>query len=130
GREDPCGPRTADQVMAVVRAVWRDREIGKIEKWSGAPSRDKHHRIVAERLSRLDPKAAPLAYMLIELLVDEHAARCRSGDTETFALSVRAMAKAQVIPGWSWRQHSHAREPPVCPCGPPTARAFRLSDRE
>jgi len=92
--------------MAVVRAVWRDRETGKIEKWSGMPSRDKHRRIVAERLSLLDPKAAPLAYMLIERLVDEHGARCRCG--ETFALSVRAMAEAQVIPGWSWRQYDRA----------------------
>ena len=107
GRSDPRGPRTADQVMAAARAVWRDRETGKIEKWSGVPSRDKHRRIVAERLSLLDPKAAPLAYMLIERLVDEHGARCRCG--ETFAPSVRAMAEAQVIPGWSWRQYTRAR---------------------
>src|SRR5262249_30627946 len=107
GRADPRGPRTADQVMAAARAVWRDRETGKIEKWSAVPSRDKHRRIVAESLSLLDPKAAPLAYMLIERLVDEHGARCRRG--ETFALSVRAMAEAQVIPGWSWRQYSRAR---------------------
>jgi len=107
GRSDPRGPRTADQVMAVARAVWRDRETGKIEKWSGVPSSDKHRRILAERLSLLDPKAAPLAYMLLERLVDEHGARCRCGGT--FALSVRAMAEAQVIPGWSWRQYSRAR---------------------
>jgi hypothetical protein len=107
GRSDPRGPRTVDQVMAVARAVWRDRETGKIEKWSGVSNRDKHRRIVAERLSLLDPKAAPLAYMLIERLVDEHGARCRCG--ETFMLSVRAMAEAQVIPGWSWRQYTRAR---------------------
>jgi hypothetical protein len=92
--------------MAVVRAVWRDRETGKIEKWSGVQSRDKHRRIVTERLSFLDPKAAPLGYKLIARLVDEHGARCRCG--ETFALSVRAMAEAQVIPGWSWRQYDRA----------------------
>ena len=45
--------------------------------------------------------------MLLERLVDEHGARCRCGGT--FALSVRAMAEAQVIPGWSWRQYSRAR---------------------
>jgi len=58
-------------------------------------------------LSLLDPKAAPLAYMLIERLVDEHGVRCRCG--KTFALSVRAMAEEQVIPGWSWRQYTRAR---------------------
>jgi hypothetical protein len=106
GRADSRGPRTADQVMATARAVWRDRETGKIEKWSGMESREKYRRIVGERLSSIDTKAAPLAYMLIDRLLDQHAARCRSG--ETFALSVRAMAEAQVIPGWSWRQYDRA----------------------
>ena len=44
GRADPRGPRTADQVMQVVQTVWRDRETGKIEKWSGVDGRQKRRR--------------------------------------------------------------------------------------
>jgi hypothetical protein len=106
GRADPRGPRTADQVMAAVRAVWRDRKTGKIEKWAGVESRDRQRRTLFDLLNGIDTKAAPLAYALIDRLLDEHAARCRSG--KTFALSVRAMAEARVIPGWSWRQYDRA----------------------
>ena len=58
-------------------------------------------------LNSIDPKAAPLALVLLDRLRDEHSARCRRGDT--FALTVRSMAKAQVIPGWGWRNYDRAR---------------------
>jgi len=106
GRSDPRGPRTADQVMAVARAVWRDREIGKIEEWIGVKSKRKPRRIEFDLLNSIDPKAAPLAWVLLDRLRDEHSARCRRG--ETFALTVKAMARAQIIPGWSWRQYYRA----------------------
>jgi hypothetical protein len=71
-------------------------------------SRDKRQRILFDLLNSIDSKAAPQAHVLIHRLLDEHSARCRSG--ETFALSVRAMAGAQVIPGWSWRRYDRARK--------------------
>jgi len=95
-----------EQVMETVRAVWRDYKIGKIEKWAGVESKDKRRRVKFEVLASIDSNAAPLAYVLMDRLRDEHSARCRRG--ETFALTVRSMAAAQVIPGWGWHKYDRA----------------------
>jgi hypothetical protein len=108
GAADLRGPRTTEEVMEVVQAVWRDREIGKIEQWTGVESKDKRRRRELDLLSGLDPKAAPLAYVLLDRPRDEHSARCRRG--ETFALTVKSMARDQVISGWGWRKYDRARK--------------------
>jgi hypothetical protein len=108
GRTDQRGPRTADQVMETVRTVWHDRESGKIEKLAGVESKSKRRRIEFDLLNSIDPKTAPLALVLLDRLRDEHSARCRRGDT--FALTVRSMARAQVIPGWGWSKYDRARK--------------------
>jgi hypothetical protein len=108
GGADSRGPLVVEQVMEIVRTVWRDREIGNIENWAGAASRHKRRRAKFDLLNSIDAKGAPLAFVLLERLRDEHSARCRRG--ETFSLDVRAMARAQVIPGWSWRNYDRARK--------------------
>jgi hypothetical protein len=108
GQEDPRGPLVVDEVMETARTVWRDREIGKIEQWIGVKGKSKRRRIEFDLLNRIDPKAAPLAWVLLERLRDEHSVRCHRG--ETFALDVKAMARAQTIPRWSWRQYDRARK--------------------
>jgi hypothetical protein len=108
GSADARGPRTADQVMETVRTVWQDRESGKIESWAGAESKSKRRRMEFDLLNSIDPKTAPLALVLLDRLRDEHSARCRRGDT--FALTVRSMARAQVIPGWGWSKYDRARK--------------------
>jgi Bifunctional DNA primase/polymerase, N-terminal len=107
GQGDPRGPLALEEVETA-RSVWRDREIGKIEQWIGVKGKSKRRRIEFNLLNSIDPKAAPLAWVLLERLRDEHSARCRLG--ETFALDVKAMARAQTIPGWSWRQYDRARK--------------------
>lgn len=108
GCADPRGPLDADEVMTVARSVWNDREAGKLEKLAGAKSREKLHRQVLGRLSRLDPRRATDAYALFLVLCDEHAARCRRG--ETFAISPKRMAETNVIPEWDRRRYERARD--------------------
>jgi hypothetical protein len=108
GSADPRGARTTDQVMENVLTVWQDRESGKIERWAGAKSKSKRRRVEFDLLNSIDPNTAPLALVLLHRLRDEHSARCRRG--ETFALTVRSMAQAQVIPGWGWSKYDRARK--------------------
>src|SRR5262245_53207856 len=108
GCANPRGQLGPDEVLEVARTVWRDREHGEIEDWGGIESREKRRRREIELLHSIDPEDAPLAYTLLDVLRDEHAARCRRG--ETFALSVKAMERAGVIPGWSWRKYGRARD--------------------
>jgi len=108
GGADPRGQLDTDEVLEVVRAVWPDRENGKIENWGGIESREKRRRREIALLHSIDSGDAPLAYTLLDVLRDEHAARCQRG--ETFALSVKSMERAQVIPGWTWRKYGRARD--------------------
>jgi Bifunctional DNA primase/polymerase, N-terminal len=108
GRMDPRGPLLAEEVMEVVRDVWRDRENGTIEKWEGSGSLQKRSRIEMRHLCELDPKHGPDALILLQVLRDEHSARCRRG--ETFSITPTSMAKAGVIPGWTRERFEHARD--------------------
>ena len=94
--------------METVRGVWQDRVSGKIERWAGAESKSKRRRVEFDLLNGIDPNTAPLAHVLLDRLRDEHSARCRRG--ETFALTVRSMARDRVIAGWGWSKYDRARK--------------------
>jgi hypothetical protein len=108
GHMDPRGPLSAEEVMEVVRDVWRGRENGTIERWEGCDSTQKRTRIEMRHLCELDPKHGPDAFVLLQVLRDEHSARCRRG--ETFSITPTAMAKASVIPGWTRERFEHSRD--------------------
>jgi len=108
GRMHSDGPLSVEEVMEVVRAVWRDRENGTIEKWEGTGSLQKRSRIEMLHLCELDPKHGPDALILLQVLRDEHSARCRRG--EEFSITPTAMAKAGLIPGWTRERFEHARD--------------------
>lgn len=108
GRADPRGELVIDEVTQIASAVWEDRMAGKIEKWSGAESGEKRRRLTLTRLCELDSNLAADAYVLFDVLCDEHSARCRRG--ETFAIAAKPMARAQVIIGWEHRRYERARE--------------------
>ena len=59
----------------VAPRVWRDRENGKIENWGGIENREKRRRREIALLHSIDPDDAPFAYLLLDILRDEHAAR-------------------------------------------------------
>ena len=108
GRIHSDGSLPVEEVMEVVRAVWRDRENGTIERWEGCDSTQKRSRIEMRHLCELDPKHGPDAFVLLQVLRDEHSARCRRG--ETFSITPAAMAKASVIPGWTRERFEHSRD--------------------
>ena len=108
GRIHSDGPLPVEEVMEVVRAVWRDRENGTIERWEGCGSLQKRSRLEMLHLCKLDPKHGPDAFVLLQVLRDEHSARCRRG--ETFSITPTAMAKAGSIPGWTRERFEHARD--------------------
>jgi hypothetical protein len=107
GKMDRRGPLAAEEVMQVVRAVWRDREAGKIELWEKQASTEKRFYMELRRLCERDPKQGPNAYALLQVLRAQHSARCHRG--ETFAITPTAMAKARVIPGWTRERYEQAR---------------------
>jgi hypothetical protein len=95
----------AEEVVRRAGAVWKDLEAGKIERLVGRPSRRRSER---EKLCRLDPRLGGDAYLLLDELKDSHAARCRRG--ETFSITPKAMARDQVVPGWSRKTYEKARD--------------------
>src|SRR5262249_19340497 len=107
GAEDPRGAKSPEKVPELVRRVWQDREDGKIEPWVGVPCPQKRWVRQYQLLARIDAKAAPFASLLLDHLRDQHTLRCQHG--ATFALDVRAMQRAQTIPGWSWRRYEQGK---------------------
>jgi hypothetical protein len=102
------GPLEVEEVVTVVTSVWRDRLTGKIENWNGIGSMFKRSRIELDHLMNLDHKSGGNAYALLHVLRDEHSARCRRG--ETFAITPKAMADAQVMRGWTRETYEKVRD--------------------
>jgi hypothetical protein len=87
--------------------VWKDAEAGKLEAWRGRSGNARVRGSEIDELSRLSRRNAPDALMLLTKLRIKHSAACRRG--ETFCITPKAMAKADVIPGWTRERYENAR---------------------
>src|SRR5262249_35123009 len=76
---DQRGLPILDDAVVVKRAqqVWRDAEAGKLEHWVGREGVARSRGSEIAVLSKLNPKIAPNALMLLIKLRIEHSARCR-----------------------------------------------------
>ena len=93
-------------MIRLTQHVWRDRKNGRIQRY--------HRRTTGkgtDELLELCRKAGgpegSEAFALLAFLNAEHCARCRRG--EPFAISVRRMAKGEVIHGWTEFAYRRAR---------------------
>jgi Bifunctional DNA primase/polymerase, N-terminal len=92
--------------MEVIRrawAVWRDVEAGNLIPMRGSASQVR----LPTSIVLAGPRHGSDALLLLSRLQMEHGARVRRG--ETFAVSVRAMAQAKVLPGWTEGRLHRAR---------------------
>ena len=101
-------PLEAAEVVEAAAKVWRDKAEGKIERWKGRTSMEKRSRSELRRLCELDAKRGPDAFGLLQVLRDEHSARCRRG--ETFQITAKSMAFSDVMPGWTRERYENARD--------------------
>lgn len=96
-----------EQVMQTAQAVWNDSEAGKIERWHRRPAKIRTDKTEFERLTAFG-KNGSLACVLLMKLRAEHGGR--TARSRTFAISDRAMAEAQTIPGWTRYDYVKARD--------------------
>lgn len=101
-------PMTPERVVKCAAKVWRSKAEGRIEPMKGKTSMEKRSRHDIRVLCELDPKHGSDAFTLWQVLQDEHSARCRRG--EAFQITPKAMAAAQVIPGWKRERYEAARD--------------------
>ncbi|MFN0219257.1 MAG: bifunctional DNA primase/polymerase [Hyphomicrobium sp.] len=100
-------PLEDDIVVKRAQKVWADVLSGKIERWLGKGGVVRLNRRDLEMLERLDHVTAPQALLLLSHLRLEHAARCQRG--ETFSITPKAMARGQVILGWTRERYEKSR---------------------
>jgi hypothetical protein len=88
------------------KAVWRDVEAGAIGPMHGSASQV---RLPSASVADLTPfRYGADALMMLAYLQIQHGARAKRG--ETFAVSVRAMAQAGSLPGWTEGRLRRARD--------------------
>jgi hypothetical protein len=93
-------------VVRRARAVWRDREDGKIQHWQGQRAVAQVRADEARHLSAASRPGAN-ALTLLALLRAEHGARSALG--ESFAICINAMVRDRVLGKWSARRLRNAR---------------------
>ena len=101
-------PDPLDDAEVFKRAgkVWQDAQAGKLRPPSASRTRTAISAL--DRLCRLSSRLGPDAMALLLMLQAQHTARCRRG--ETFAITPRAMADHEVIPGWPRERYERARD--------------------
>ena len=99
-------PNDDAEVVRLARDVWEARQEGRIQRY--------HRRTTGkgtDELLTLCRMAGGVegsqAFALLTVLTALHSARCRRG--ETFSISARPMAEAQVIPGFTEFAYRRAR---------------------
>ena len=99
-----------DDAIVVARAakVWNDRQAGRISSWQRSRGVARCHPGEIDLLGRLNAKRAADALMLLMRFRSAHSARCRRG--ETFSITPMAMARDQVLPGWTRQRYEKARD--------------------
>ena len=104
------GVAMLDDAIVVKRtaAVWKDAVAGKLEAWRGKSGNARARGSEIDELCRLSRNNGPDAFMLLMRLRIEHSARCRRG--ETFAITPKAMARDNVVPGWTRERYQKARD--------------------
>lgn len=103
------GPRPLEEDIVVqrTRKVWTDFQIGKLEARPYAEATVKISRTELNTLETIDHVGAPHAMILLMHFRFEHSSRnCRG---ETFAVTPKAMARSQVILGWTRERYEKAR---------------------
>jgi hypothetical protein len=101
-------PLEDDVVIQRAEKVWADAQDGRLEAWVGREGVARARDSELQDLARLSAVHGADAFMLLMHLRLKHAARCRRG--ETFAITPKAMARHQTIPGWSARRYTHGRD--------------------
>jgi Bifunctional DNA primase/polymerase, N-terminal len=101
-------PLEDDVVIQRAEKVWTDAQDGRLEAWVGREGVARAKDSELQDLARLSAVHGADAFMLLMHLRLKHAARCRRG--ETFAITPKAMARHQTIPGWSARRYTRARD--------------------
>ena len=95
------------EIIGRADAVWRDVQEGKIQKWLRTSGVARSTEAEALMLCNIDHRHAGDAHMLLCVLKLKHSARCQRG--ETFNFNPKAMALADVLPGWSRERYEKAR---------------------
>jgi hypothetical protein len=96
------------EIRRRVQKVWADAQSGKLQPLSTYRGTLKTSHVELDALGRISPKHGPDALVLLLRLRAAHSARCRRD--ETFCLTPRAMANADVIFGWSRERFQNARD--------------------
>lgn len=99
---------TGDEVMKMVRAIWKDRQSGKLECFHGRRATVKVVMSEMDVLSAHGKEGTTLAFPLLVKLRGEHSGRMARG--ETFALNQGAMVREQTMPGWTRYDYEKARK--------------------
>ena len=94
-------------VVKRAAAVWKDAVAGKLEAWRGRSGNARARGSEIVELCRLDKNNGTDAFTLLMVLRIEHSARCRRG--ETFSITPKAMARDNVVPGWTRERYEKAR---------------------
>jgi hypothetical protein len=104
-----AGNLPLDDSVIIDRAkkVYADFQAGKIEALHRTEASIKFKNREVILLGRLDARHAPDALFLLAQLRINHSVRCANGDT--FCITPKAMASAQVIPGWTRERYENAR---------------------
>ena len=104
--EDFCIPPVSDiEVIRRARQVWDDAQAGKLARYHRRETGKGDGELLY--LCSMSRHGAE-AYALLVKLRAEHSARCRRG--EKFAISARAMAKAQTVPNWTEHMYRRGRD--------------------
>jgi Bifunctional DNA primase/polymerase, N-terminal len=101
-------PLEDDVVIQRAEKVWADAEDGRFEAWVGREGVARAKDSELQHLARLSAVHGADAFMLLMHLRLKHAARGLRG--ETFAITPKAMARHQTIPGWSGWRYTRARD--------------------
>jgi hypothetical protein len=106
---DHCrGPLDDKEVIDRTRSVWRDHEKRPFQPMFARGGVARLTRNERDALLHENPKIAGDAYLLLGTLRMEHSARCSRG--ETFAIDVNAMARDNVLNGWTRERYQRAKD--------------------
>lgn len=101
-------PLEEEKLISRANVVWQQHLEGRFEPMIGKGRVAKMRASEMDTLLALSPKNAGDAVMLLSKLRIEHSARCRRG--KTFPVCVKAMARDNVLLGWTKERYQNAKE--------------------
>jgi hypothetical protein len=114
-------------VVSRANTVWGHHLEGRFEPMLGRDGVAKTKLSEIDLLLGLNPKYAGDANMLLTKLKIEHSARCRRG--ESFPVCVKAMARDNVLSGWTRERYQNAKDLLLTAGLLKCVSEFRITDR-